>query len=783
MEVAGTRSRMAPPGQVADLFGAALGHCDNGVIILDDQAKVIFWNHWMADASGVAVTAAQGRTLAELFPGTNRARIEQAIRQALQSRQSSVLSRALNPEILPLVRHGREREAIEHQAIVKAIDARGGLFCLVQVFDVTDAIHRERFLRSQASELTRMANDLAASGQALLTMLEASPIGVAIISDDGIIRFANSRLATLFLASGSNITGLRADEFFTHPRNLLGAIDRAVDRMEVRFRRRDGSQLWAQVSAEPTRFEQQSAILCWVYDISDHKKAERDLTSERDRATEMVRARTEFLAMVSHEIRTPLNGILGTLRMLQETPLNEAQQGHMEMIRYSGDALLAILNDVLDISRLEAGHIRLEMQPFDMTLLIDNLVLLMAGRAAEKGLDLRTQIDAGFEAQVIADGGRIRQVLLNLIGNALKFTDEGTITVRLEQIDSSDRQVRMRLSVIDSGIGIPREARDQLFTEFFQVDHAMARRVGGTGLGLAISKRIVEAMGGAIGVESTPGVGSTFWFTLSLERQNPAVTRARNSGARLRPTRPGNILLVEDNEINQKVGLNLLRREGHTVTIADTGREAVALAAKSRFDIVLMDIRLPEMDGLEATRAIRAPSDQDHASVPIVAVTANAMPDDTRRFLEAGMIDVLTKPIDPDRLSRVIALAMGEQNIEQPQSSVIARIEGAMIESLRSTIGSDRVDELIELFDTTSKSTIEEMKAAATAGRPEVCAALAHRLKGGALNLGLTSVSDAALALEVAVSTERDTDALDSLISDLSEAHQATIRALRIPQG
>ena len=779
------RSGEAPTATGEEIFGVALERCETGIVLLDAQARIVFWNRWMAGASGVPAAAAMGRTLAEIFPQARLTRIGQAIGQALRSRQSSVLSRALNPSILPLQRQGGSPEPIEHQAFVKALEADGRLFCLVQIHDVTDAVHRERFLRRQASDLARLAEGLAASDKAQRAILEASPIGIAIVSADGIIRFANARLASLFLAGEDNIVGLPAEEFFTHPRNLLDSITRPVERMEVRFRRRDGSQLWAQVSAEPTEFEKAPAHLCWVYDISDHKKAERDLVSQRDRATEMVRARTEFLAMVSHEIRTPLNGIMGTLRMLEGSTLDAAQHSHLETIRYSGEALLAILNDVLDISKLEAGHIRLERQSFDLRLLIDNLVLLMAARADEKGLELRTEVDETMDWQVQADGGRIRQILLNLIGNAIKFTQEGTIVVRLETIDAGETRVRIRLSVIDSGIGIPRDAREHLFTEFFQVDPAEARRLGGTGLGLAISKRIVEAMGGAIGVESMPGFGSTFWFTLSLERD----TRRRRGTARPaaarrpQPQRPGNILLVEDNEINQKVALNLLHRDGHTVTVAVTGREAVELAASTRFDVVLMDIQLPEMDGVEATRAIRALPDPRRASVPVVALTANAMPGDARHYLDNGMSDVLTKPIDPDRLSRAIARAVAGETAPDDRPGRHMRIDATMLDSLRGTIGSDKVDELIELFDTTSASTIEEIVAAAAMGQTELCAALAHRMKGGALNLGLTSVSEAALKIESAIAENCGIATLKKLIAELSDAYVGSLAALRDAAG
>ena len=746
--------------QATDLFGAALGRCDNGVVLLDSEAKVAFWNNWIADASAIPAEAALGRTLFQLFPDSHLVRVDRAVCAALGQRQASVLSRALNPMLFPLHHRnarGQRGDPIEHQAVIKPLDTRKGRFCLVQIFDVTDAVHRERYLKDQAATLTRLADELGASELRLRHMLDASPIAVAILGRDGRIQFTNQRLAKLFLASPDAVSGSHTSDFFIEPTDLLEQTRGGVERLDVRFRRKDGSYLWAQVTGEEIRYADAPAVLCWVYDISEQKRTEFELVGERDKAEQVARSRTEFLAMVSHEIRTPLNGILGTVRMLGDTGLDAGQREFVDTIQYSGEALLTILNEVLDLSKFEAGKLSLEASDLDIRRLVDSMMMLMSARAVEKNLDLSSHVPAAMPGAVIGDAGRLRQVLLNLIGNAIKFTEHGSVALTVEPVAETDDTLALKFSVKDTGIGVPEDVRDQLFTEFYQVDPTISRRFGGTGLGLAICRRIVEAMGGAIGVESRPGVGSTFWFTVTLKKGDPeraATVRATRAVTASVPAL--RVLLVEDNEINQKVALGMLARDSHKVTLAVTGVEAVAAVARADFDLVLMDVQLPEMDGLEATRRIRQMADPAKAAVPIVALTANAMADDIARCFEAGMNDVITKPVDPERLSKAI---LGVADLPAlPAAGAVPQagraesgVDWRMLDGLRETIGAAKLDELLDLFGASSAQTLEEMTRAVDEADLDRLRQLAHRVKGTALNLGLAAVGEAALAIEGSV--------------------------------
>jgi signal transduction histidine kinase/ActR/RegA family two-component response regulator len=385
------------------------------------------------------------------------------------------------------------------------------------------------------------------------------------------------------------------------------------------------------------------------------RQAELDLLHAKEAAEAASRAKSTFLANMSHELRTPMNGIMGMAELAQRHAVEPKLRTQLAKIILASRHLLGVINDILDISKIEAERLTLEHTHFKLGEVLENLRSLVGQKAAEKGLQLRFELPpelAGLSLQ--GAPLRLGQILLNLAGNAIKFTTAGSVAILVSRVAEGADDVQLRIEVQDTGIGIAAADRERLFTAFEQADGSMTRKYGGTGLGLAISKRLVHMMGGEIGVDSTVGAGSTVWFTARLAKAAPTVSPAPTlAGAsaedRIRARFPGaRILLAEDEPINQEVSRGLLEEVGLTVDLAEDGAVAVALAGERRYDLILMDMQMPNLNGIDATREIRAA--QLNARTPILAMTANAFEEDRQRCLDAGMNDHIAKPIDPERL-------------------------------------------------------------------------------------------------------------------------------------
>ena len=560
-----------------------------------------------------------------------------------------------------------------------------------------------------------------------------------------------------------------------HPRDLAHADQRiqqirrgrSTPPFELRILTRGGGYLDAELTLTPLlEGERRGGTVCEIlgiaHDVSDRKRVQQALRAAKEAAEAASHAKSDFLANMSHEIRTPLNAVIGLTSLLLDSRLDPQLESYVETIRASGDSVLALINDILDFSKIESGKMDLEEQPFRLEDCLAGPLDLVAAEAQSKGLELTSQVADGCPQVVIGDVARVQQILVNLLSNAVKFTDRGKVAVAVRCRPADGERLELETAVSDTGVGIPEGQMETIFQSFSQGDASTSRKYGGTGLGLAISRRLSELMGGRIWGESRPGEGSTFRFTIRVRpaaaNEPTAPSARRTSGSsidrRLGRRIPLRILVAEDNAVNQKVALLLLRRMGYRADLAADGEEAIACLERQRYDVLLMDVQMPVLDGIAATRLIRErwPGKEGPR---IVAMTAGVMSGDRKRCFAAGMDDFVGKPVRIEELQAALERSgsgtaaadaepqAGSREIPAPESG-----GGLKVRTDLELLGPKLLGEIIDKFVDNAQQQEAEIRRAIERGDCDKLMHAAHSLRGSSSTVGAARMAEICKELE-----------------------------------
>ena len=717
---------------------------------------------------------------------------------------SSRMFRYVTPETLelirrtvnPLVRRGERWEGpctVRHFVTNEIVETEGSCFpvpgrssgehvCLAAV--LRNMTREHRALRALTYTEHRFSDVVAASGEIVwevgadLTFTYVSDRAVALLGYEPSELVGHDALALFHPDDAKRTAELWARDLSEH---------RPFRNREYRAIHKDGSVVWLCVAGVPV-FHEDGSLASYrgvCLDVTGSRRTQLELEAAKEAAEEAARVKSLFLANMSHEIRTPLSGIIGMTSILSDSGLTASQRECVETVRNSGEALLGILNDILDISAIESGRMEIVVQRFDLHQCVTGSVNLFQPDATAKGISLSLEIGEEVPANVVGDSLHIRQILNKLIGNALKFAGPCSVRVKVTAQPGGPDGWILRFDVTDTGVGIPADRIERLFKPFSQVDMSSVRQHGGVGLGLAIGKHLAELMGGTMWVRSAPGSGSTFCFTVRTGEHAPsgaagavpAVHFSFDPGLALR--HPLRILVAEDNPVNQKIALFLLRKFGYSADLVANGYEVVERLRTNAFDLILLDIQMPGMDGLQTARAVRQKF--GHPSRPwLVALTANAMADDRREAEAAGMNAYLSKPVQGAELQSAIERAAEALRAggNEPQQAVWELPEG-----LREALDADAkeiVDEILELYLQDSEPLTGEILAAHAAQDGDALGRLLHRLKGSSAQVGALRLSSVCLRAETALlASGPAASSLGACLGQMAEAWEQAAVVIR----
>ncbi|UFH52300.1 response regulator [Spirosoma sp. KNUC1025] len=642
-------------------------------------------------------------------------------------------------------------------------------------------------------ESNQLNKQLAESEQQTKKLLDAVPVSIIIVNQKGEFYYANGAASRLFdnidqIDSYSDAT--RSFDIFRYPggepypyeerptyRALHGVASQADD-LEMRV---NGKAIQVLTSSSPVYDADGNVqyVITSSIDISDRVQSQQRLQEAKELAEKTAKLKENFLANMSHEIRTPLNAIIGFSELLDNTSLDNDQKEFVGLLRTASKNLLTIVNDILDLSKIEAGMIKLESIPFSLYLLTSSIKTMFQAPAADKELKLLTKIDSTLPPVLLGDPTRLTQILLNLLNNAIKFTREGSISLSIEKLAETDDSVQVRFIVEDTGIGIEADVLPHIFERFRQANDFTTRFYGGTGLGLNIVKTLTELQGGTVAVESTVGKGSRFMIeiTYQIAEEQFGEKLTKFTADQLSADREIHVLVVEDNLINQKLILQVLKRLGHRAYMAENGQKALDMLQENTFDIILMDIQMPVMDGYETTRHIRT---KLKSSIPIIAMTAHALASEREECLKTGMNDFLPKPFQVDELQRLIHKYIPNGGSEAQGTSlnkqVAEPVTSFSIDSLMSAVGDDRelASELLEIYLSETPEELEKVQLALDQGDTDTVGRLIHTQKVHTKMLGMSEATRLILEAETRIRAKHDIAEIRPLV----EQYIAEVKAI-----